>query len=297
MEIIANSGGVWLPLILASAVGLALYDICKKHSVAGNRSFTVLLITSASGFLATLAMITYFGRLEQAVNLPSADIARLIFKSIIVSTSWSLAYWALKTLPVTVMAPIRATGPIWTTLAALCIFSEVPTFVQAIGFIFAFAGCIAFSIAAKHEGFTIKSASIVLAIGATLTGSASALYDKFLLSSAKLPADAVLLWFMGCMTIIYAIATIITRRIDKTPFEWRWSIPLVGVLLAFSDFMYFQAIGTPDAKISILSTIRRSSVIGTFLIGGAIFRETNLLRKGIALVAILTGVVILCLHG
>ena len=41
--------------------------------------------------------------------------------------------------------------------------------------------------------------------------------------------------------------------------------------------------------------IRRSSVVLTFLLGGAVFHEANLRRKAVALAAILAGVAILCL--
>lgn len=285
----------WLGFILCSAATLSLYDLCKKHSAEDNRVFSVLLLTTATGFIAVAASLIAQGRFRAAIDLPASHMALLAAKSAIVATSWALAYWALKTLPITVMAPIRATGPIWTTLAALFIFSEIPTALQTAGFVLAFGGSYAFSLATRREGFTMHTPSIVLAIGATLFGAASALYDKHLMHSLHISPEAVLLWFMGGMTIIYSIACAISVRFDATPFKWRWSIPAVGILLALSDFFYFNAISSPDARISILSTIRRASTIGTFLIGGAVFRETNLLRKGLALIAILIGVCLLCL--
>ena len=284
----------WLGYIVTSAVTLAFYDICKKHSVTGNRPFLVLLITSATGFLATASVLASTGRLEAAVMLAPRDIALLAVKSMIVATSWSLAYYALRTLPVTIMAPIRATGPIWTTLAATMLFSEVPNLRQAAGFALAFTGFIVFSLAARREGLRLRDPSMVLAIGATLTGSASALYDKHLIASLHLPPDVVLLWFMGGMTLVYATACAITAKRDRTPFIWRWTIPAVGILLALSDFLYFTAINEPDARISILSTLRRTSTVLTFILGGAIFHEQNLWRKGLALIGLLTGVILLC---
>ena len=41
--------------------------------------------------------------------------------------------------------------------------------------------------------------------------------------------------------------------------------------------------------------MRRFSVVLTFLLGAKFFHETNLVRKGLALAAILIGVVLLCL--
>ena len=285
----------WLGFIIASAVTLSLYDICKKHSAAANRTFPVLFLTTLAGFAAVTATLAASGSLQTALAIQSRDILLLVAKSCIVSASWSFAYLALKTLPVTVMAPIRATGPIWTTLAAMFLFAEIPTLIQAAGFFLAFSGCIAFSLATRREGYSVRSKAIVFALLATFFGAASALYDKLLINSLGIQAKVVLFWFMGVMTIIYGLGTLASTKLDKTPFVWRWTIPAVGILLALSDFLYFTAISSPEARISILSTIRRTSTIGTFLIGGAIFREMNLLRKGIALAAILIGVVLLCI--
>ncbi len=41
--------------------------------------------------------------------------------------------------------------------------------------------------------------------------------------------------------------------------------------------------------------MRRLSVVLTFLLGARFFHETNLVRKGIALAAIVAGVSLLCL--
>ncbi|MBQ6457684.1 MAG: EamA family transporter [Kiritimatiellae bacterium] len=284
----------WLAPIVCSAVTLAVYDVCKKHSVSGNRPFAVLLVTSATGFLSTAAALAAAGRLGSALALAPREMLLLAAKSLIVATSWSLAYFALRTLPVTVMAPIRATGPLWTTLAAVAIFSEVPSPRQSVGFALAFAAFFAFSLATRREGFRLRSKPMLLAVAATLAGSASALYDKHLIASLNLRPETVLLWFMGGMTLVYAAICAATARSDSTPFIWRWTIPAVGILLAVSDFCYFTAIDAPDARISVLSTIRRTSTALTFVLGGAVFRERNLWRKGLALAALLAGVFLLC---
>jgi transporter family protein len=45
--------------------------------------------------------------------------------------------------------------------------------------------------------------------------------------------------------------------------------------------------------ISIVSSLRRSSVIVTFLIGAAIFNEKNILRKLLLLAGMMLGIIIL----
>jgi transporter family protein len=84
-------------------------------------------------------------------------------------------------------------------------------------------------------------------------------------------------------------------HIDRRKFEWRWTIPATGILLAAADWLYFHGLAIPDVPISVGSLMRRFSVVITFLLGAVFFKERNLKRKGIALAAILTGVILLCL--
>ena len=84
-------------------------------------------------------------------------------------------------------------------------------------------------------------------------------------------------------------------RIDRTRFEWRWTIPATGILLAAADWLYFHGLAIPDVQISVGSLMRRFSVVITFVLGAIVFRERNLKRKGVALAAILAGVILLCL--
>lgn len=300
---------MWLGWILASCVVLSLYDLSKKASVRGNAVFPTLFGSTLSGWLAVTAFLLCRGGFAAAIALPYGHIALLLFKSCIVGASWTATYIALKTLPITVAAPIRATGPMWTLVGAVLVFSEMPTFAQAVGMSFVVAGCIAFSRSAAHEGIDFRrDRAVLFAFLGTFLGSCSALYDRHLLNGLGIQTGTVLWWFMGGMCAIYLVATAIwlagARRggDGRRPaaggiakFDWRWTIPLVGVLLAASDACYFNAIAVPEAKISVLSMIRRSSVVVTFFLGGAVFRETNLLRKAAALAAILAGVMTLCL--
>ena len=57
------------------------------------------------------------------------------------------------------------------------------------------------------------------------------------------------------------------HRKHTTPFEWRWGILLISVFLAIADWIYFYTLSFPDSMISIVSMIRRSSVLVIFAAG------------------------------
>jgi transporter family protein len=281
----------WLQWILASSIGLSLYDLCKKASVRNNAVFPTLFISTAGGWAALSVFMLATGGIDAALEVNLREVSLLLVKSCIVASSWTATYLALKTLPITCAAPIRATGPLWTLIGAILLFSETPGPVQALGMALVLAGCLFFSKTSLQDSASGGGRAVTLAFAGTMLGSCSALYDKHLLQGLGLEPLTVLWWFLGGMCLMYAVAAAISHK----GFEWRWSIPTTGILLAVSDACYFNAIAVPDAQISVLSLVRRSSIVLTFFIGGAIFRETDIRRKAFAFGAILLGVILLCI--
>ena len=281
----------WLLWILCSSACLSMYDLCKKASVKSNSVFPTLFLTSFTGWAALSPTLLLTGRMGDAVGIASRHIPLLLVKSLIVAASWTATYLALRTLPITCAAPIRASGPFWTLIGAVLIFSEIPNAVQSVGMAFVLAGCVFFSLSSGKDRAAGGVKAVALAFTGTVLGSCSALYDKHLMQGIGILPLTVLWWFLGGMTVIYAVLA----AFDHRGFEWRFTMPLTGILLTASDAFYFTAIAAPDAQISVLSLIRRSSIVLTFFIGGALFRERDLRRKAFALAAILAGVLLLCL--
>ena len=127
--------------------------------------------------------------------------------------------------------------------------------------------------------------------------AASSIWDKFILQKCAIPVETVQLWFQLGLVTLYALLLAAQRllRFEHDTFEWRHTIPATGILLVAADWLYFHGLAIPDAPISASSLLRRFSVVITFVLGAAVFHEHNLKRKGLALAAILAGVVLLCL--
>ena len=85
------------------------------------------------------------------------------------------------------------------------------------------------------------------------------------------------------------------KRKTTTPFHWSWCILLISVFLTAADFVYFYALSMEDSMISIVSMVRRGSVIVSFLFGAMMFHEKNLKSKIIDLVFVLIGMFFLYL--
>lgn len=291
---------IWTAWILLSACFLSLYDLAKKASVRENAVLPVLLCSTGFGCAAFLVGLALSGRFGATVAALDATVVGLgLAKSVLVSVSWICTFCALRTLPVTVATPIRASAPALVFLAALFLYGEIPTRAQAAGMLCVFLGYWAFSWAGRHEGIDfLRSRAVWCAVAGMCLSALSALFDKYVFQVARAPVEATQLVFQCGLVPVYAACLAGTRlfraSLPPHPFSWRWTIPLVGVLLMCADWLYFRGLSLPDVPISVCSLLRRFSVAITFVLGALFFRETNLRRKGLALALVLAGLALLC---
>jgi transporter family protein len=292
---------MWGLLGVIAAVLLGIYDIFKKKSLNGNAVLPVLFISIlSSSILFYIPVITgsfanpgFFQGIDLFVpHLSLKEHLLIALKAAIVLSSWITAFFAIKHLPLTIVTPIRATAPFWTLLGALIIFSEKLNALQWAGLLITLTFFYLFSTTGKLEGINFrKNKWVFLIIIATLLGSASGLYDKYIVQAIdRLSVQA---WSGIYQLIMMGLILIILwypKSKKTTPFQWRWSIPFIGVFLVLTDFFYFYALSYPEALISILSGIRRSGVVIPFIFAALFFKEKNIKRKSIYLAGIITGV-------
>ncbi len=295
---------MWIALGLISCLFLGFYDIVKKASLKDNAVIPVLFLASSTGAVLFTPFIiaSWAGWIEPGhllyVPAVGGTLHGLIFlKSMLVGSSWIFAYYALKHLPITIVTPIRATGPVWTLFGALILFSERYNIWQWAGIMTVLTFFYIFSLAGRKEGISFMRNKWILYIAlATLLGSISTLYDKYLITHYD--RMAVQAWFSVYMIPVFLpflLGMWYPRRKSITPFEWRWTIPVIGILLSLADFAYFYALSYDDALITILSVLRRTSVVVSFAFGALIFKEGNLKHKALALLGILAGVLLIVL--
>ena len=288
----------WTTWILASAVLLALYDIAKKASVNANAVLPVLLASTAFGFGAYASALVLSGRFPRMCEISGAVLWTGLAKSAIVGTSWVFTFCALRSLPITIATPIRASAPALVLLMAVPLYGEIPSALQGAGMAAVFAGYFAFSWAGRREGIDFfRNTAVWCAVAGAVFSAFSSIWDKYLFQVLALPVEPAQLVFQTGLVVFYALALLASRvmRLGAGPFEWRWTVPLVGILLAGADWLYFNGLAYPGAPVSAASLMRRFSVVLTFLFGAKFFRETNLVRKAAALALIVAGVALMCL--
>lgn len=290
----------YLILILVSAFILGIYDLFKKSAVKDNSVMPVLFISNAAGMVFFLVLSAVRGKfIEYATGFDGPWPLCLIFvKTCIVAACWGLCYYAMRELPISIASPIRSTAPFWTFIGSLIIFKEIPNLLQGIAMLVIFAGYYMFTVISKMEGINFrKNKGFHCIILGTIIGSFAALFDKYLLGVAKIPKNTVQFYFSIILVIIFGIAFLVRKFCFPAgrKFEWRWSIVATGVLLIIADYVYFTAVSIPGVQIAILSLIRRSSCIITFLLGFKFFKDMNFKVKLAALFLFLVGIFLLAI--
>ena len=289
-------------LIILSALSLGVYDLFRKHAVRGNAVHETLFFSCLAGAVFFVIASGISGRLGGALDVTPRVLALLFAKSALVGASWMCVYAAMREIPVSTAAPIRSTAPLWTALGGILLYGELPGAWRALGMAVILAGYFMLAAIGNGEGFSFKHKAMRLLIAGTLLGSASALYDKHLLNSLRIPPETTQFWFMTFLAMIYGALTIAKRlrasaRVAGHAFIWRWSIPATGILLTIADALYFHAMSLPDAPISVASVMRRTGCVVTVIGGAVLFKEKGFVKKIAAVATILAGAAITALAG
>lgn len=285
---------MWLLLAFLSAALLGFYDASKKAALKDNAVLPVLLLNT---LFSTIIFSPYLISGMAENTGPTADALKahmlVVLKAAIVLSSWIAGYFGMKHIPITIVGPLNATRPVLVLVGAMLIFGERLNWSQWTGVTLSIASIYLMSRSSKKENIDFASNKwmIFVAIG-VIMGAVSGLYDKFIMR--HLDPIFVQSWFnfyqLIMMGAVCMIAWYPTRK-QTTPFRWSWAIPLISIFVSAADFAYYNALSRPESMISVVSLIRRGSVLISFACGALIFKERNLKAKAFDLILILIGMI------
>ena len=296
---------MWLIFAFISAALLGMYEVFKKLALNNNAVLPILFLNTVFCSLLFLPAVLISRFAPEVLQdtlffVPKADFVTHLYvmlKAVIVLSSWTFAYFAMKHLPITIAGTIKSSQPVLTLVGAQLIFGERLNLYQWIGVIVSIISFFMLSSAGKKEGIRFSHDKwIYYIVLATITGALSALYDKYLISNG-FDRMVVQVWYTYYQMVIMFFILLIwyKKRNETTPFQWRWSIFFISLFLVAADFIYFYALSFPDSMISIVSMARRSGVVVSFLFGALFFHEKNIRSKAIDLLLVLIGMYFLYL--
>lgn len=301
---------LWILLSAASACLIGAYEVVRKAAVGQGPALVVLVSVTSGGllFLSPLALLSatrWFDLSTVGLALEPLSARQhvlVLLKSALVSTAWTLSYFSIKHLPISVAGPLRAISPVLTVTAALVLYGEQPSRLQWLGMAILFVGHFWFARVGLQEGITfIKDRWVLLLLLGTFVGSLSGVYDKHLLQHLRIPPTTLQFWFTVYNAALQVPLAWLTLKRERRTKNMRMSLRFVpaallaGVLLVLADQFYMRAVAIDGALISVVSLTRRSSVLVSFTLGGILFRERLLKRKSPPLALVMLGLALLLL--
>jgi transporter family protein len=223
----------------------------------------------------------------------------LMGKAVIVGLSWLFTYSAIAHMPLSISTTIRALAPLFTIMIAVGFLGERPQAMQWAGIAVCVCSYIGLSMAGRKEmGHFFSNGWVVAMLLGTILAACSGIYDKLILQRMNFEPLTVQVWFSIYMCAVQFLTTMITwypTRKKTTPFQYRWSFFAVAALLIVADRCYFLAVSHPDALISVITVLRRSSVFISFLAGILIFKERKSKMKFVAMLGVVIGLCLISL--
>ena len=296
---------MWLWAAIGSAILLGIYDVFKKQASTRNDVLHILLYVTAlstlilSPFIFTSAFGWQWleGTAFNASPGSLRDHLLVLLKAFIVSISWITGLMGLKNLPITTAGTIKTSRPVFVLLGSILIFGERLNLWQWVAILIAFVALWLLGHTSKREGFDFVRNRWVLCMWVSVVaGVASALLDKHLMGTMQ--PMFVQGWCNFYITLILTVILLVmkfTGSPSYQPYKHDWLILLIALFITWSDFLYFLSLSGEGAMLSVVSILRRSSVIITFICGAIFFKEKNLKSKAVALLILLVSMIILVL--
>ena len=287
----------WFFIALISSFLSAFAAITQKK-VLFNR--TPLEFSFILAIVNLVFSIPFFFFIDyQTVN--PTNISILVLKSIIGVGAFLSVMTALKNLQISNALPLLALTPGFVALFAFIFLGENLKTTELVGLISLVIGTyILESKDLKETLFPlkvfVKSKYHRYILAALLLFTASSILDKLLMIKLNLTPVSLTafqhLFFALLFTLIFILSgshkTNASISLKKNDLGW---IALISIMTI--GYRFTQVLAISLASVALTLAIKRTSVLWATLIGGRIFKDTNLIQKTVAVLFILAGAILI----
>ncbi len=223
------------------------------------------------------------------------------FKSLIGVAAFLCVMTALKNLQISNALPLLALTPGLVAVFAFIFLGESLKFFEILGLISLIVGTYILESKNLKEilfplSVFIKSKYHQYILAALILFTVSSVMDKLLVAKMNLTPIS----FTAFQHVFFALLLLIiyfvfkgklvdhSPEVNKSDVLW---ILLISVLTI--GYRYTQIVSISIASVALTLAVKRTSVLWATVIGGKIFKDTNLLKKTIAVLFILLGAILI----
>ena len=290
----------WWLLALISALFSAFAAILEKKILFKEKviEFTFVL----AFFNAVISSLFLF--FTDFTKITTISLFILLVKSLFNAAAFIFVMYAIKDLELSSALPLLVLTPGIVAIFAFLFLGEVISFLNILGLIALTFGVYILNIKDHQrivDPFTVffKSRGYRFVTGALLLFTLTSLTDRFLLTKTTLPTQAMMAFQHLFFGVFFFVLLLLARPNFKELKEsLRKTLICSGLLIFILSlftilYRYTEILSIKGTKSVALSLIlKRVSVFFAVIIGGTLFNESNLLRKSIATIILITGAVL-----
>ena len=288
----------WFYLALISAVFSALAAISEKKVLfkldALDFSFFVSLVT-------LIFSIPFFFDAPLDMSL-STPLIILFAKAILSALAFLCVMLAIKNLEISEALPLLALSPGLVAVLGVLLIQDTLVINEWIGLALMLIGTYILELRKDDKSFFDPFKSLLrlnkykYVFFALFLFSITSLIDRVLLKEFKLPAYTFMAYQQLFFAVIFTTMILIRKKKVNDIFK-PLNKNVIYLILLISLFTviyrYTQIEATKIAAVALVLSVKRLSVLMAVIIGGKLFKESNILKRLIAAVIILTGLIIL----
>lgn len=277
---------LWMIFVLVYGLLKGARECMKKEALKKSSLMETLFFYMLVGFVFTLPDI------KSALALQPVYIFQVLIKSVIVSIGFLLSFVAIRGLPIGLYSIMTLSQMVFTTILGILFLNEPFGIYNFIGLMLVIGGLVMVNF--KKDGTDekkVKVFALLAAVGYCFFNSVSAVMDKVLMKD--MTSAQLQFWFMFFSTVCYGIMIIVKKeKISLKTLKSNFWIPLMGFLLVLGDRLLFEANGSSNSKVTVMTLLLQTSVVVTIVLGRIIYKEKNFIYKLLCAGVIISGIVI-----
>lgn len=288
----------WFYLAFISAVFSALAAISEKKILfkldALDFSFLVSITT-------LILSIPFFFNAPLDVNI-STPLLILFVKAILSAIAFLCVMLAIKNLEISEALPLLALSPGLVAILGVLLIGDALVINEWIGLLLMLIGTYILELRKGDQNVLAPFKSLLrfqkykYVFFALVLFSITSLIDRVLLKDYKLPPYTFMAYQQLFFAVIFSAMIIFRKKKIREVFK-PLNRNILFLILLISIFTivyrYTQIEATKIAAVALVLSVKRLSVLMAIIIGGRLFKESNVLKRVIATTIILGGLIIL----
>ena len=286
----------WYVFALISAVFSAVAAILEKKVLFKDK---ILGFTTLLAIFNLILAIPFLFFIESKIT--SIGLLVLFFKSFLGGLAFLCIMYGIKNLELSSALPLLVLTPGLVAVSAFIFLGEALTIYEILGILLLIVGTYILQLTQNQKlldpfKFLFKSRAYLYLIFALILFTTTSILDKTLLKQFNMPINGFMFFQHLFFAIIFIIFILFSGKIKeiKSSFKFSWKlIAILSIVTIIYRYGELQAVKTTAVALAI--SIKRLSVFFAVVLGGRIFRESNLLRKTIATAIMALGAILIIL--